>query len=182
MTPAAHRALAKPSEGSRFERMSTGSSLFRAFLVSAALVLAGCEAGGETQGSNGFDTPGEATSEEEGREQERISWSGTAWLTVSREGFAYITFIDADGRYRDYRDGTLVYTGDWRENRERELCFAPDEGAGECWGLSGLQPDGTLRVADEDGGEVLLRRVTYTLPAQADEADEGDEASADEAS
>lgn len=152
--------------------MRKGSQLFRGLAAIAALGLAGCDAGGGAQAPGGSDAQDETADEEgegEARAQERIALSGTAWLTVSRRGYVYQTFIDPDGRYRDYRDGALAFTGAWRENSERELCFSPDDGGGRCWSFGGPQPDGSLRVADEDGREIILRRITYSPPAEAEE-------------
>ncbi|MEE4153555.1 MAG: hypothetical protein V2I27_05305 [Erythrobacter sp.] len=155
-------------------------TLFPTLGAAAALGLAGCEAGGEAQQAGGLETSQAPEDEGEAGALRRISMPGTAWLSVSREGYAYQTFIDPDGRYRDYRDGALVFTGTWREDTTGELCFAPDEGAGKCWSFGGPQPDGSLRVTDEDGREVILRRITYT-PRVEDDAEGEDEAEADEA-
>lgn len=149
--------------------MRTGSSFLTILLAALALGLIGCEGSNPAPAQTPADAQGETAGNGEADRKERISMSETAWLTVSSEGFVHTTFIDADGSYRDYRQGTLLFTGDWRENPEGELCFSPEEGAGECWSFTRPEKDGTMRIRDGDGREIMLKRITYTPPADTEE-------------
>jgi len=154
--------------------MRRQSHLLQCASVVSVLVLSGCEAGSSAPGAGAGEVQAEATGDDEDPVQKRITMAETAWLTVSKDGLVQTTFIDADGRYRDYRGGELLFSGQWRESPEDELCFSPDAGEGECWEFSSPEKDGTMRVTAQDGREVILKRVAYSPPAEANDDDSAD--------
>ena len=108
---------------------------------------------------------------------ESLVMAETAWLSVSSAGAVYTTFLDPDGRYRDLRDGQVVYTGSWEQNAASELCFTPDTGRGTCWrhGLPGL--DGVMRATDRDGRAIEVKRISYAPPSAPEGDTEGSQTS-----
>lgn len=109
-------------------------------------------------------------------------FAGTAWRVVSDEGARFTTYLDADGTYRDLRNGDAYQQGSWTWNADgesRELCFEPDaeSGINRCWSPGQMDGD-TMIVTGGENRRIEARRVDYIAPA-VDE-DEEDEA-ADEA-
>ncbi|QIQ87276.1 hypothetical protein [Erythrobacter sp.] len=153
------------------------------FLI-APLLLAACE-GAEVLspadtatggGGDGAEAAAEPQAEEQSSEQ--VAMAGTGWLAVGADGSVYTTHFDADGTYRDYRNGEFVQQGEWQRREDGRLCFTPADEArlGACWETKGLKDDGTMRARDADGRAIELRRVTYLPPAAEQSADaEGEE-------
>ena len=112
---------------------------------------------------------------------ERIAMAETGWLTIGRDGSVHTTQFDADGTYRDYRNGEFLQSGTWRRREDGLLCFTPasQDRLGACWETKGLEDDGTMRALDADGRTIQLRRVSY-LPPKASEAEAGEEEEAAE--
>lgn len=97
--------------------------------------------------------------------------SETGWLTVGSDGAVQTTFFDANGRYRDLRNGQLVAGGQWELRPPRTVCFEPDSGVGACWETGALDADGSATVTNGDGKAIEIKRVTY-IAAPAEDADE----------
>lgn len=108
------------------------------------------------------------------------TFSGTAWRSTAEDGARYTTYLDADGTYRDIRNGDPWQSGSWSYRdggKEPELCFTPDaENAVErCW-KPGRMSDGTMRAESDAGREIELERVDYFPPAAEDLDKTGDTA------
>lgn len=86
------------------------------------------------------------------------SFAGTAWRAQGEDGSLYTTYIDADGTYRDLRNGDPWQTGKWTYDLagENRLCFTPDDenGAERCW-----RPERMHGAALDVIGGVEARRV-----------------------
>ena len=112
------------------------------------------------------DTPQPAHSE----------FSDTAWRVMAEDGARYVTYIDADGTYRDYRNGEPWQEGSWKFDPAEEssdgadlLCFTPDaeDGSERCWEPGRLLDD-ELIVTSGGGRRVALEKVTYVAPEEAE--------------
>ncbi len=138
----------------------------------SALALIGCTA--EPDADNASPAPSDGP-DGVSRElsPESLEMVETAWLSVSADGAVYSTFLDPDGRYRDVRDGAVVYTGSWEQNAARELCFRPDQGAGGCWSHGAPGLDGVMQARSRAGRTIALKRISYTAPVPATEDQDG---------
>lgn len=144
-----------------------------------ALALAGCSApSGPETGQNEAKQGASESDAEDARA--RMAMAETAWLSVSREGEVYTTFLDADGRYRDLAGGTLAFTGRWEQRVDGALCFEPDRGEPACWEHDPPQPDGAMRASGPGGRVIELKRIAYRPPPPAEpEGDSGAGAGSD---
>lgn len=144
-------------------------------LLAYVLVLAGCNAPADQPAEE--STPAaEATAEADAAEAaespeatptpEELALVNTAWRVTGEDGAIYTTFFDAEGAYRDTKNGDPWADGAWERLADGRLCFEPsDEGrTGACWTLGKHKKDGTMRVTDDSGREVLLQQVTYLAP------------------
>ncbi|MDY7098576.1 MAG: hypothetical protein SXU28_10610 [Pseudomonadota bacterium] len=139
-----------------------------ALLAAVSTVVSACS------GGNG-DTVAPAAEEQSAQEpaSEPVVMAETAWLTVSNDGAVLTTFLDPDGQYRDFRNGEPAFNGTWSENADDQLCFTPDTGIGGCWTTGSSNDDGSMRVTNEDGRAIMLKRITYQSPASSSESDTG---------
>lgn len=101
------------------------------------------------------------------------SFAETAWLALSEDGARYVTHFDADGSYRDMRNGDPYQEGSWRyaEGPEgKQLCFEPiDEGGVErCW-LPGRLEEGRMIATGPAGRRIELTKIAYQPVAPEDE-------------
>jgi hypothetical protein len=128
-----------------------------------ALALAACADSAETGGSEGPAIV-EVSEPVEPEPVARIVLSETAWLSVSRDGAVFTTFLDPDGRYRDLRNGETIYSGSWFETPAGELCFQPDTGGAGCWAIGAPGDDRMVRATDGKGRDIALRRIAYAPP------------------
>ena len=105
-------------------------------------------------------------------------FSGTAWRAVSEDGARFTTYLDADGTYRDLRNGDPYQTGGWNFDGE-EICFTPENenDRGDCW-TPGVLRDDTVTMSRSDDFNIELEKVEYTPPEDAAESD--DEANGEE--
>ena len=108
----------------------------------------------------------------------------TAWRAVAADGARYTTYLDADGTYRDLRNGDPWQTGSWTYSvveRDKRLCFIPepDSGIERCW-EPGRMSGGKMKATNDDGVSIELERVDYRPPADAG-SDAGVDADADDA-
>ena len=97
--------------------------------------------------------------------------ASTAWLTVGTDGAVQTTLIDAEGRYRDMRNGELFGEGTWQQRPNGTICFEPETGVGACWETETTGDDGTLKAVNGDDRRIELKRVTYTPPETAESDD-----------
>ena len=91
----------------------------------------------------------------------------TAWRAVATDGARYTTYLDEDGRYRDFRNGDPWQQGSWETNSEERLCFLPDdEGAVlRCWHPDRMQGADRLIATSDNGMRIRLERADYSPPA-----------------
>ncbi|MEL6237610.1 MAG: hypothetical protein AAFQ90_03345 [Pseudomonadota bacterium] len=148
-----------------------------------ALALAACSepvdtADATSAPSGPASSPASATTSEPGNElsPESLEMAESGWLSVSVDGAVYSTFLDPDGRYRDVRDGAVVYTGTWVQNAARELCFTPNQGTSACWSHGAPGLDGVMQATNQAGRAIALKQITYQPPEPAaDEQSPADE-------
>jgi hypothetical protein len=102
---------------------------------------------------------------------EELAMTGTAWRVVGEDGAIYTTFLDAEGEYRDMKNGDPWAEGTWERLADGRLCFTPsdEDRAGGCWSLGKHNTDGSMRVTSDAGREIELQQVTYLAPANGDE-------------
>lgn len=95
----------------------------------------------------------------------------TAWRVIAEDGARYTTYLDANGRYRDLRNGDPYQEGDWESDSEERLCFLPDaeNGARRCWAPERMGSDGEMIASGPGGREIALQRVDYAPPAETEE-------------
>jgi hypothetical protein len=103
-----------------------------------------------------------------------IAIGGTGWLSIGTDGAVLTTHLDADGTYRDYRNGEFLYVGSWERREDRRLCFVPRETNlyGACWELDDAGGSRGVNATNEAGRTIQLKRVAYRPPeVEAAEAD-----------
>ncbi|MEP2735508.1 MAG: hypothetical protein ABJP34_04345 [Erythrobacter sp.] len=146
-------------------------------LAAAAVLLAACsqpqsseepaneqadnsETAGDADGNTGAKAPDAPV--------EMPVMTQTGWRVQGEDGSVYTTFFDADGTYRDFKNGEPMQAGTWEERVDGNLCFTPStEGRiGECWALAPVDMDGMMKPVSDAGKSVELRQVTYIAPAE----------------
>ena len=115
------------------------------------------EAEANDQQDNDTDNSGEA-----------ILMPDTAWLSVGSDGSVQTTFIDAGGRYRDFRNGVASDSGAWETRPDGSICMTPDAGRGDCWSFGDLEEDGSTIATSANGRRVEVKRITYNAPPVED--------------
>lgn len=145
-------------------------------IIGLAAALAACSAT-ESEG-DGAGAAGEpaATGSADAGAAVPDDFVGTAWRAEGRDGARYTTHLDAEGRYRDRRDGAPWHQGTWERAGEDRLCLTPDgDGAApRCWTIERLDRDGTMTIAGPDGTRVALTEVDYAAPIEGES--DGEEA------
>ncbi len=123
----------------------------------------------DTLADDGASTPGTATEAgaAQGQSGPLLDMTGTGWRVTGEDGSIYTSFLDPDGNYRDFRNGTLWQTGTWERRGDGRLCFTPDDEdrVGECWTNDPPIDDGTMLTTNDAGRTIELLRVTY-IPAE----------------
>ena len=179
------KGLACRAWRSRLERMIKRASYTRTLMAGLATALLASCASEEPAGSSASQPPTASSapasssapdaapngaSPEQTSPPESLAIAQTAWLSVSTDGAVFVTFLDADGRYRDTRDGAVVYSGRWEQTPGGQLCFTPDNGIGGCWTYGGPGRDGVMQASGDIGRTIELKSVAYAPPtAQAQE-------------
>lgn len=137
-------------------------------LLAPLAVCASCTAPAEESGEPAADTASPdaaATDEAAGppEDADRVALANTAWRVQGEDGAIYTTYLDADGTYRDFKNGESLQEGSWEEVSEGRLCFTPadEERTGECWSNERQEKDGTMRTTSDSERTVELRQVTY---------------------
>lgn len=139
------------------------------FAALSICLLAGCapEGGGAENSSEE-----EAGDTQEGPSEdanEALLMADTAWLSVGSDGSVQTTFLDADGQYRDFRNGVAADTGSWESRLDGSLCLTPAVGRGDCWTSEKLEDDGSTILTSAGGKRVEIKQITYTAPPVLDE-------------
>ena len=138
-------------------------------IVIIPLLLAACSPADMGNQSN-ESAAAEAESDVDGVEVEQPAKSPdlerTAWRAIAQDGAVFTTFLDENGRYRDFRNGDAWRDGNWRRNDDGQLCFTPtDENlAGECWKLKKPNSSGVMRATNNADLTIKLQQVTYIAP------------------
>ena len=92
--------------------------------------------------------------------------AATGWLSIGGDGAVQTTFFDADGRYRDWRNGAQLASGNWTKRSDGRICFEPDAGLGDCWKIDPPDKNGEAIATDSEGKSIAIRQVTYIAPAE----------------
>ena len=130
-------------------------------------VDASSEAADENKGeSSASPSDAAAAANDDAASEEDMVLPSSAWRVTGEDGAIYTTFFDADGLYRDMKNGDAWADGAWERLGDGRVCFTPSEEsrAGACWSLGRESREGTMRVTSDDGREVELQRVTYIAP------------------
>ena len=143
-----------------------------ALLTGVALVS--CTPAEEEPAAETEGTEAEPAGAEDGADNVPESFAETAWISRSEEGARFVTYFDADGTYRELRNGDPRQTGEWSfaEGPEgKQICVQPDAGAGEksCWQPDRMK-DGKLIVTGPEGKRVELQRADYSATGTEDTA------------
>ena len=147
----------------------------------AVLALAGCSGAADEEGSSetvetaaaDIETAVEEASGQAGTDgltpreaaDPPTQYKATAWRTTGEDGAVYTTYLNADGTYRDLRNGDEYQTGQWTLEGEDRLCLAPDEqrDVGGCWSAGSVRGDSVVMTRN-DGTRVEVRKVEYLIP------------------
>ena len=97
-----------------------------------------------------------------------LTLAETAWRASGEDGAVFTTYLDADGTYRDHKNGEPLQDGEWEEVSQGRICFTPakDETSGECWALEKPDAEGVMRATNDAEKVIELRRVTYVAPQE----------------
>jgi hypothetical protein len=151
--------------------MKSMKSAFETLCLGAiGLLLAGCAA--QDSATESPDESAEGAAEESALSAQSVAMAKTAWLSVSKDGDVFTTYLDADGRYRDLREGAITNSGTWEQNEDGELCFKPDSGLIVCWahGRPGL--NGVMRATNASGRAIEVKKVSYRPPENPGQTDQ----------
>lgn len=132
------------------------------------LALAACAPGAEEAAQEGA---GGDSKQAEGAANDKAipdSLAETAWLARAEDGARYVTYFDADGTYRDLRNGDFLQSGTWTYADGpggKQICLEPqaENAVKMCW-----QPDkmdGAAMIATgPDDRRIELQRIDYVAP------------------
>lgn len=138
--------------------------------ATALLALAACA----EQVEEGADESAAATPEagatpsDEPSADTDIKVAESGWLTVGSDGAVQTTFFDADGRYRDLRNGEPFGTGSWEQRPDGKVCFEPDSGRGACWKTGKADENGEASATNDDGKRITIKQITYIAPPETE--------------
>ncbi|MEP3051859.1 MAG: hypothetical protein ABJP48_03860 [Erythrobacter sp.] len=156
-------------------------------LMAMAAALSACSAGKTEQSSGDTEASSDADAAQPIETDSRgdVTFSESAWLSIGNDGAVYTTFFDADGSYRDHRNGIALQNGTWRKLEDARLCFFPEQQnrTGDCWSIGALEDNGTMRLTSSQGRDIEVRQVAYLAAESADaEAGSSEKAAAADAS
>lgn len=105
------------------------------------------------------------------------SFAETAWRVMAEDGARYVTFLDADGTYRDLRNGDSWQEGDWSlagGPSGQQICLKPnhENGLERCWQPDRMSGD-TMVVTGPEGRRIELTRVDYR-PVEPEAAEDAE--------
>ncbi len=138
-------------------------------LGAACAPQAGEQAASTEQEAAASDAP--STEGEQGEEFSAVAMPAmaqTGWRVLGEDGAVYTTMFDADGTYRDFKNGEALQSGSWEERKDGQLCFTPEaeDRIGECWEIGMVGGDAMMQVTSDAGKTIELRQVTYIAPAE----------------
>ncbi|WP_298307139.1 hypothetical protein [uncultured Erythrobacter sp.] len=138
------------------------------------LVISACAPAEEGSSNSGEVQANEAAGDAATNEPpaEPMLMADTGWLSVGSDGSVQTTFLDTGGRYRDFRNGVAMDTGDWEQRPDGSVCFSPDAGQGGCWSADQPEKDGSIIVTSADGKRVEIKPITYTAPPAIKDTEE----------
>ena len=140
----------------------------RAIMTSIGLVLAmaGCSPRSSAPDEGNTANTGASESAPASDAPLPSDFTGTAWRSDGTDGARYTTYIDAQGRYRDWRDGQPWASGTWENSGNGAVCFTPDGDnvLRRCWQPDKMTADGTMTATAEDGHKIELTEVDYSPP------------------
>ena len=148
--------------------MTFRSARFSILAAFPALWLMGCAAApSDTNGTAAKDAAG-AGEGGNGAVQtaSAVPMAATGWLSIGGDGAVQTTFFAADGRYRDWRNGAQLASGNWTKRSDGRICFEPDAGLGDCWEIDPPDKNGEAIATDSEGKSIAIRQVTYIAPAE----------------
>ena len=138
------------------------------FVTCLAFALTACSSSNDSAASDSNapqDASASATNSSSGTPLPS-DFTGTAWRVDGTDGARYTTYLDPEGRYRDWRDGQPWATGTWENGDDGSLCFTPDGDnvLRRCWQPNSMTADGTMTATAEDGHQIELTQVDYSPP------------------
>jgi hypothetical protein len=144
-----------------------------ATVMTVLLAAAACTPADKTAGAGDVEMTAQAEEGEESALQDSdvqadlpAEFIRTAWRIVSEDGARYTTYLDEDGRYRDFRNGDPWQEGTWETDSEDRLCFLPEaEGAVlRCWHPDRMQGANRMIASSDNGQRIRLDRADYSPP------------------
>ena len=176
--------------------------MFQPPIWSSALLLAACSAPADDPASSALQPTGEAAADTVSERSSEIDlpedFAGSGWRVQDETGARYITYLDADGRFRDLRNGDPFTTGAWEVDAEERICFMPDgpDGADDedaeatsdmpgrpaqptlrqptlrtCWRPQRMASDGAMALIGPSGRRIHAMPVEYLAPPTQDDPD-----------
>ncbi len=150
------------------EEMEEGLQSGFAISLVALVGLAACTPAADEVGGTD-DTAAVERGVDESDNPAPDTFGGTAWRVTAEDGARYVTLLDADGAYRDLRNGDPWQTGNWTYADGpggKQLCFVPDHenGLERCW-QPGRISDDTMVATGPGERRIELTRVEYRPPA-----------------
>ena len=136
------------------------------------IALSGCAAQEQDAAENpalAVDSTAESKPEAESFDPAQMpAMSLTGWRVLGEDGAVYTTYFDADGSYRDFKNGEELQSGTWDERNDGQLCFTPavEHRIGECWKLGMVGSDKIMTPVSDAGKTIELRQVTYIAPVE----------------
>ena len=149
--------------------------LAASLICGMALAVAACSPSAEIEGESATDAAPQSAATPSGKPLPD-SFAGTAWRVMADDGARYVTMLDADGRYRDLRNGDAWQEGGWTaaEGPEgKQICLTPDAQGGieTCWVAGRMRGDTMIATGPEDR-RIELTRVDYVGPEAQDSAED----------
>lgn len=144
--------------------------------VTCGLGLAACTQQAEESSGDPEASDRQQAGEEAKGGRIPANFAETAWLARASDGTRFVTHFDADGTYRDIRNGEFLQSGNWTYAdgpSGKQICLEPDveNSVKMCW-----QPDkmdGDTMIATGAGDRrIELQRFAYVAP----ETEDGDTA------
>lgn len=148
--------------------MNARARNFALLAVSPALALAACSPASDGADASEADA---ASGEAAAQAPSALPLSESGWLTVGSDGAVQTTFFDANGRYRDLRNGVELAGGSWEQRTDGTICFEPDAGLGACWETMAPDENGTAIATNADGKSIAIKQVTYIAPPQSEDSE-----------
>ena len=142
----------------------------------SVILLAACAPADDGSGTEQSDTGDGQQADNAQSASAPDSFAETAWLVRSEDGARFVTHFDADGTYRDFRNGDPYQQGEWsyaEGPQGKQLCFAPqaENGVERCWVPGRIRGD-IMEATGPGGRRIELQRAQYEAPEDEGEAEE----------